>query len=233
VIVVVGSPIAEPGGHSIVAGGLAVDIARRAAGSGSAVQIVGRVGEDAAGDQVLLALAATGIGHVAVLREPGRPTPTASPVSSGSTSPDGPALGEVLLEDTDPTDDGDLAANAAGSDGHAPGLSVDAADLELALRYVPDYRVLVVAADLDPSTLDAVVAAAGWSGAYLVMLLSEAAAGTGIPDSATALLRPQIDPDGAFAAMVAGYAVALDRGDEPRSAFAAAQRAGGWAAVAG
>jgi hypothetical protein len=53
-----------------------------------------------------------------------------------------------------------------------------------------------------------------------------------LPDSATVLLRPATDPDGTFAAMVAGYAVALDQGDEPRSAFAAAQRAGGWAAVA-
>jgi len=232
VIVVVGSPIAEPVGHSLVAGGLAVDIARRAAGSGSAVQIVGRVGEDPAGDQVLLALAATGIGHVAVLREPGRPTPTAAPVAAGSASPDGPALGEALLDDADPTDDGDPAVDDAGSGGPPPGLTVDAADLELALRYVPDYRVLVVAADLDPPALDAVVAAAGWSGAALVVLASEAALPAGLPDATTVLLRPDSDPDGAFATMVAGYAVALDRGDEPRSAFAAAQRAGGWATVA-
>lgn len=232
-IVVVGSPIARPSGHAIVASGLTSEIARRCAAAGAAVQIVGRVGEDAAGDQILLALAAAGIGHVAVLREPGRPTPTAAPIGDGSASPDGPALGEALLDGIDLSDD-----DSGTADGEAPaeepaGLSVDAADLELALRYVPDYRVLVVAADLDPSALDAVVAAAGWSGAHLIVLLSEREAGTGIPDSATALLRPTTDPDGAFAAMVAGFAVALDRGDEPRSAFAEAQRAGGWATVAG
>ena len=232
-IVVVGSPIAQPSGQAIVAGGLASEIAARCAATGAAVQIVGRVGEDAAGDQVLLALVAAGIGHVAVLREPGRPTPTAAPLTDGSASPDGPALGEALLDD-DGLADGAAPGDDGDSRGAEPsGLSVDAADLELALRYVPDYRVLVVAADLDPSTLDAVVAAAGWSGAHLVVLLTEGAAGTGIPDAATALLRPPTDPDGAFAAMVAGYAVALDRGDEPRSAFAAAQRDGGWAAVAG
>jgi hypothetical protein len=233
VIVIVGSPIAEPSGHAIVAGGLTSEIARRCALAGAAVQVVGRVGEDAAGDQVLLALAAAGIGHVAVLREPGRPTPTAAPTRDGSASPDGPALGEALL------DESDLSDGASGpADGNAPaggpaGLSVDAADLELALRYVPDYRVLVVAGDLDRYALDAVVAAAGWSGAHLVVLPPDGASMTAIPDMATALQRPATDPDGAFAAMVAGYAVALDRGDEPGSAFAEAQRAGGWAVVAG
>jgi sugar/nucleoside kinase (ribokinase family) len=232
VIVVVGSPIAQPAGQAIVAGGLAAEVAGRCAAAGAAVQIVGRVGEDAAGDQVLLGLAAAGIGHVAVLREPGHPTPTAVPLTDGSASPDGPALGEALLDAADLPGGESATANDGASAAPPAGLSVDAADLELALRYVPDYRVLVVAADLDPSSLDAVVAAAGWSGAHLVVLLSEGAAGTGIPDAATALLRPPTDPDGAFATMVAGYAVALDRGDEPRSAFAAAQRAGGWAAAA-
>ena len=229
-IVVVGSPIAEPIGHGIRAGGLGADIARRSTAAGSAVQIVGRVGEDAAGDQVLLSLAAEGIGHVAVLREPGRPTPAAAPIAGASASPDGPALGEELLGDADVPD----AANAGevGAGGEPPGLSVDAADLELALRYVPDYRVLVVEADLDASALDAVVAAATWSGAHIVALMPDGSTTTTLPDNATALLRPADDPDGAFAAMVAGYAVALDRGDEPRSAFAVAQRAGGWAAVA-
>jgi hypothetical protein len=238
VIVVVGSPIAMPTGQAIVAGGLSVDIARRSAGAGGAVQIVGRVGEDAAGDQVLLSLAAAGIGHVAVLREPGRPTPTAAPQAGGSASPDGPALGEALLDDADvPGSDAARAGGSGGSGGAAAGdepagLSVDAADLELALRYVPDYRVLVVAADLDASALDAVVAAAAWSGAHIVALLPDGSTPTALPDGATVLLRPAADPDGAFAAMVAGYAVALDRGDEPHSAFAVAQRAGGWAAVA-
>jgi hypothetical protein len=231
VIVIVGSPAALPVGQGIVAAGLSAEIARAAAAGGAAVQIVGRVGEDAAGDEVLLSLAAVGIGHVAMLREPGRPTPTATPTGGSSASPDGPALGEELLDgvdllDTDrPPADGDGAAPPAG-------LSLDAGDLELALRYIPDYRVLVVAADLDAAALEAVVAAAGWSGAHLIVVLPEGTSAPAIPDGATALLRPATDPDGAFAAMVSSYAVALDRGDEPRAAFATAQRAGGWAAVA-
>jgi hypothetical protein len=231
VIVIVGSPAAQPVGQGIVAAGLSAEIARAAATSGAAVQIVGRVGEDTAGDEVLLSLAAGGIGHVAMLREPGRPTPTATPSDNSPANSDGPALGEALLDGVDVLD---ADTPLADGDGTAPpaGLSLDAGDLELALRYIPDYRVLVVAADLETSALEAVVAAAGWSGAHLVILLPDGAPASSIPDGATALLRPATDADGAFAAMVAGYAVALDRGDEPRAAFAAAQRAGGWAAVA-
>lgn len=227
-IVVVGSPIARSDGPAIVAGGLAAEVARVAAASGAAVQIVGRVGEDAAGDQVLLALAASEIAHVAVLREPGRPTPTADQLDGGSAGPDGSVLGEALFDADEVVADGRSSAEA-----EAPaGLSVDAADLELALRYVPDYRVLVVAADLDPAALDAVVAAAGWSGAHLVVLVRDGSTTTALPDSATVLARPEADPDGTFAAVVAAYAVALDQGEAPAAAFATAQRAGGWAAVA-
>lgn len=231
-IVVVGSPIAVPTGHAIDAGGLGVEIARRSVGAGAAVQIVGRVGEDAAGDRVLLSLAAVGIGHVAVLREPGRPTPAAPPTAGASASPEGPALGEALLDESEGSDADAEDGGGVTVKGEPAGLSVDAGDLELALRYVPDYRVLVVAGDLDPSALDAVVAGAAWSGAQVVALMPDGSTTTALPDGATALLRPATDPHGAFAAMVAGYAVALDRGDEPRAAFALAQRAGGWAAVA-
>ena len=48
----------------------------------------------------------------------------------------------------------------------------------------------------------------------------------------TVLERPDSDPDGAFGRVVAAYAVALDRGDEAASAFAAAKQAAGWAPVA-
>jgi ribokinase len=224
VIVIVGSPIAQPSSHGIAAGGLSAAIALAAARAGAAVQIVGRVGEDAAGDQVLLALAAAGVGHVAVLREPGRPTPAAPPRVGESPSPDGPALGESLLDDSH--------GALADGDPSPAGLSVDAADLELALRYVPDYRVLVIAADLDPPALEAVVAAAGWSGAHLVAVIGEGSPTERLPERTTVLERPASDPDGVFGKIVAAYAVALDQGDEPAAAFAAAQRSGGWAAVA-
>jgi hypothetical protein len=233
-IVIVGSPIAAPATHGIGAGGLGAAIAIAAAREGAAVEVVGRVGEDAAGDQVLLALAAARVGHVAILREPGRPTPAAPPGVGESPSPDGPALGEALVAE-DAFGDEAIGANATGDhraiEQEPAGLSVDAADLELALRYVPDYRVLVLAADLDPTARSAVVAATAWSGAQLVALLAAGAAADDLPETATVLERPPSDPDGAFAAMVAAYAVALDGGSAPADAFAAAQRSGAWAAV--
>lgn len=224
-IVVVGSPIAAPAEAGLAAGGPAARIALAAAASGAAVQIVGRVGEDAAGDTVLLALAAAGVGHVAVLREAGQLTPAAPPGPGGSPRPDGPDPAEPFLETGDRPD-------AEDSPDEPAGLSVDAADLELALRYLPDYRVLVVAANLDSPAIEAVVAAASWSGAAVVALVAEDAPDAMFPDGTTVLIRPSHDPDGSFAAMVASYAAALDRGDEPATAFAAAQRGGGWAAVA-
>ena len=229
-IVVVGSPIARPVGDRVVADGLATAIGRAAAARGAAVQLVGRVGDDPAGDLALLDLAAHGVGHVAVLREPGRPTPTAGPADGESAGLDPATRDEALAgadELVDPTGPEDGAAPL-----DPPGLTVDAGDVELALRYVPDYRVLVVAADLDPAALVSVVAAAGWSGAHLVALVPDDSPPTELPADATILVRPAADPDGVFAAMVAAYAVALDEGTDPKAAFETAQRGGGWDAVA-
>ncbi|HET7703236.1 MAG TPA: hypothetical protein VFK35_07545 [Candidatus Limnocylindrales bacterium] len=220
-IVIVGSPLARPGDRGLHAAGLAADIGRVAARSGAAVEVVGRVGEDAAGDAVLLDLTAAGIGHVAVLRESGRLTP-ATPPPSGTAAPDGPDPGTVLL-----ADDLDTEAEPA----EETGLSMDAADLELALRYLPDYRVVIVADDLAAAALATVVAAAGWAGAHLIVLVAAGQPSTGLPTDATVLERPRHDPDGAFARVVGSYAVALDQGREPGAAFSEASGAGGWASV--
>lgn len=235
-IVIVGSPIAEPAGHAIAAGGLSAAVALAAAGAGASVQIVGRVGEDTAGDQVLLALAAAGVGHVAVLREPGRTPPPPPPTAGESPSSDPPALGDALLDNDDNEVDGSglLAGEVADestTDRDTEGLSMDAADLELALRYLPDYRVVVLASDADPAALATVVAAAGWAGAHLIVLVATASTTNELPADATVLERPPADPDGAFARVVAAYAVALDQGREPRAAFDEASGSGGWAAV--
>ena len=103
------------------------------------------------------------------------------------------------------------------------GLTVDAGDVELALRYVPDYRVLVLAADLDAEVLRAVVDATAWSGAHLIALVADDGMAAMLPSDATVLARPGTDPDDEFAAMVAAYAVALDEGSAPGDAFATAK----------
>jgi hypothetical protein len=242
VIVVIGSPSARPTAQGVGAVGLAATVAQAAVALGSAVQLVGRVGEDPAGDGVLLALAATGVEHVAVLREPTRLTPSVAPPGGLPASPDGPILGETpsmdetlsdaMLDDTDGDPEADPAdASAVRADANPDGLPLDAADLELALRYLPDYRVVVLAVDLDSSALATVVGAAGWAGAHLIALVTGAAASNDLPPDATVLERPATDPDGAFARVVAAYAAALDQGREPRAAFDEASGGAGWAAV--
>ncbi len=226
-IVVIGSPIAQPVAERVVAGGLAAAVARAAVALGSAVQVVGRVGEDAAGDGILLALAAAGVEHVAVLREPTRPTPSAPPEPGVPPSPERPILDEAMLADLDDPHDGADDASDATPDG----LTMDAADLELALRYLPDYRVVVLAADLDPAALGTVVAAAAWAGAHLVALVATGSDGSALPPDATVLERPTSDPDADFARLVATFAAALDRGVKPATAFSEASGNAGWVPV--
>jgi hypothetical protein len=213
VIVVVGSPRARlSDSGSVVASGMAAEVALAAAAAGAQVQIVGRVGEDATGEGALLDLAQRGVGHVAVLRDPARATPLDAPA--------------IATDDEDAFDD-DSEPPVASSTVDSP--TIDAADLELALRYLPDYRVIVIA---EPTAADAMriaVAAVGWSGASLVVVGGD----TGeLPDDATVFAAPEADPDGAFAAMVGSYAAGLDRGEDPQRAFKAASAAVGTTAAA-
>jgi sugar/nucleoside kinase (ribokinase family) len=79
-IAVVGLPAwaGTPDGEGS-AGGPAVDIAVAAHRRGAAVELVGKVGDDGAGDAVVVSLGRLGIGHAALLRDPTRPTPVIAP----------------------------------------------------------------------------------------------------------------------------------------------------------
>jgi sugar/nucleoside kinase (ribokinase family) len=211
VIVVIGSPAARLVEGRVVAAGLAATIARVAAAAGADVQLAGKVGEDGAGEAVLLALAGARVGHVAMLRDAGRPTP--------------------LVADGD-DDDGVEDELADTSPRSRPPLSLEAADIELALRYLPDYRVVVIADVLDSPSTSTVVEATRWAGATLIALLPSGTRPSGLPDDATILEAPAADPDGAFAAVVGAYAAALDRGATPADAFASASGGVGWSTVA-
>lgn len=72
-IVVVGVPAWDETDEGRAAG-RACEIAIAAAAAGSDVELVGRAGDDDAGDALVLALASAGVGHVALLRDPARPT---------------------------------------------------------------------------------------------------------------------------------------------------------------
>ena len=215
-IVVIGSPSGSVGSRGIEAAGLAVSVARSVAAAGASVQIVGRVGEDSAGEAVLLDLAAAGVGHVAVLRTGGAATPGAGV----GREPDDGAPGAAAV-----------AEEVNGSSHGLAGMPLDAPDVELALRYLPDYGVLVAAPGLAPAALATVMAAAGWSGARLIVIVDAGSTPPELPTDATVLERPADGDDDAFAAVVARYAVELDRGTEPAAAFAAASTGSGWTTV--
>jgi sugar/nucleoside kinase (ribokinase family) len=219
VIVVIGSPLVGLTETGLRAAGLASGIARAAAAAGAEVQVVGKVGEDPGGDAVLLDLAAGNVGHVAILRDPSRPSPAIEPAPT-----DEPTFDEVDGE-TSTADDGDSTTVAAG-------LSLEPADIELALRYLPDYRVLVVADSLAEPSLQVALAAASWNGAALVIIVPAGSKQTPAGDDATVIEAPPTDPDDAFAGIVGAYAAAIDRGEEPAEAFASASSTLGWSAVA-
>ena len=225
-IVVVGSPLGRRGrGGEVVAAGLPVAIAAAAAAAaGGSVQLIGKVGEGAAGDAVLLALAAAGIGHVAVLRDAeGIPMAAVEAPAELSDAPIDEIAGlhgsSADLDENEPT------RNAGGP-------ILDAADLELALRYLPDYRVVVIAQALDAAAVTAVVEAARWAGAALVVATPSAGETPDLPDDATVLEAPTDDAEGAFATLVGRYAAALDGGAQPAEAFAGASSGTGWSSVA-
>jgi hypothetical protein len=155
---------------------------------------------------------------VAILRDPSRATPAIAP-----TPADDPAFDDA---DGDRTmaDDRDSAAAADG-------LSLEPADIELALRYLPDYRVLVVADSLAEPSLRVALDAASWNGAVVVVIVPAGSAQSVAADDATVIEAPPRDPDDAFAGIVGAYAAAIDRGEEPAEAFASASSTLGWSAV--
>ena len=147
-------------------GTLALEIARRGAGTGARVEMVGVATPDDAGDARLLELAAAGIGHATVVR--------------------------------------------SAADG------LESADLDLALRYLPDVRAIVLVAP-DASLVAPAAAASGWSGAVLVIVGDEQE-GAAAPH-AIVLDPPRVDRDGTFAGLVAALAARLDAGDDPATAW--------------
>jgi sugar/nucleoside kinase (ribokinase family) len=210
-IVVVGNPI----GRAVELGGgvdgTAARTAIAAARGGGDVQLVGKTGEDPLGDEVLMALAAAGVGHVAMLRDPDHPTPLAVPADD--TSPP-----SAMLDG----DDEPLVAIVPSDPADRP--TLEAADVELALRYLPDQRVIVVA---EPQT-DAVVAvvadAADYAGAQLVVVASASAQR---PARALVIEALMDDRDGLFGALLGELAVLLESGASPDEALRGlADRAG-------
>jgi hypothetical protein len=183
VIVVLGRPELDERGSLVRRAGR---IAAAAAAGGAAVELVGSVTDDTAGDATITELGRAGIGHAALLRMP--------------------TSGEPRL---------------------------DAADIELGLRYVNDCRVLVIAEALEGAALAAAVDGATYHRAQLIVAAPRAAsAAPQLPEDATVLAAPDED-DAAFAELVGRYAVQLDAGRGAADAWRDAISATGWEEAVG
>jgi hypothetical protein len=149
----------------------------------------------------------------------------------GAASPD--AAGDTRLVGLSTADIGHATVVRSGANG------LEAADLDLALRYLPDVHAIVLVAP-DPSLVAAAAAASGWSGAGLVIVGGSGdapggAVGSGTaPDSdsvplpapafdsasqAIVLDPPRVDRDGTFASLVSTLATRLDAGEDPTTAW--------------
>jgi hypothetical protein len=123
--------------------------------------------------------------------------------------------------------DRQLAALAAAGVGHATVIrseaaGIEAADLDLALRYLPEVRVIVLASPAAP-LLETAVAASSWSGAPLILIGPLDPDATRLAEAAepapVVLAPPADDPDAAFAGVVATLAARLDAGEDPVRAW--------------
>jgi hypothetical protein len=214
-----------PAGGEVV--GLAGEAAIAAAAAGASVELLAKVGEDGAGEELLLAIARGGVGHLAVLRDAGRPTALAPvPDAPGSDGVDA-AIGDLVAsaDPVEPAPDGSGAV--------PPGLALEAADLSLGLRYLREYGVVVVVEPLAEGGPAVVADAASFADAALVVIAAPGAPLPGAYAAATVLEAPSDDPDGVFAALVGRFAAALDRGEPAADALRAAAAAGGWEAAEG
>lgn len=206
-IVVIGTVVGLSGpDDSVEPGGFAAHVALAAARQGALVELVTRLGDDDVGDAVLLGLARAGIGHVATLRDAAHRTPLL-PHSDGPVAPDGD--GESRLAD-------DIAQDQP---------TLEAADVGLALRYLPDHTVIVVAHTPDAGLIDEAVSAAAFAGAHLIVVSSPDSPIEGVPDTALAL---SVERDAEeVAARLGRYAAAVDAGEDRDTAFAVLTAANG------
>lgn len=212
-------------------GGLAGRIALAAVAAGAPVQFVGKVGEDSAGDALVLALGRAGIGHAAVLRDAGHPTPILATPAIEETAAlqedDGPSIAAAVVDDAAGSAEGPIGDTILPED-PADRPRLEPADLELALRYIGDFAVVVAADPLEARAAEVVAAGAAFAGAHLIAIVPAGSVAAPELGSATILEAPDADPDGAFARLVGGLAAALDGGAPPAEAFRTVVERAGW-----
>jgi hypothetical protein len=228
VIVVIGSPIGRVRDDVIAAAGMASRVALAAARAGRTVQLVGKTGDDPTADGVVLDLAHGGVGHVALLRDPARATPLETPPLDVDGDGAAEAGAVFAAEDADDADEpADVVEPAPGRETSGPAL--EAADVDLGLRYLTEFAVVVVAEPVGSETVAIVADAARWGEARMILVVDTGEpVPDGLPADVVVFEAPQTDPDGVFAAMVGTFAAALDAGTDPAEAFRASIASDGW-----
>lgn len=162
---------------------------------------------------------------------PRRMSPAAAVAVGAATA--GAVVQLVGVVPDDPDGDRRLVELAAAGVGHAAVLrgstrDLEPADVDLALGYLPEIRV-VVTVGLSRGTVQAAGERAAWAGSALIVIDSEEAGdggpATGLPPEAIVLGSPPADPDGTFAGFVAALAARIDAGATTSDAWAATTRA--------
>jgi hypothetical protein len=119
---------------------------------------------------------------------------------------------------------------------------LEAADVELGLRYLPECRVLVLPDPLDDDAQRQALESADYHGAAVVIVAPAGRVDAALlSDSVTLLEQPTAEDDGAldgqvvstaddvaFASFIGDYAIRLDRGETPANAFGAALGDSAW-----
>jgi hypothetical protein len=101
--------------------------------------------------------------------------------------------------------------------------------VDLGLRYLTEFAVLVIAEPVDGATSAVVAEAAGWGDARLIVILPrDAPVPDDLPIDAVVFEAPEADPDGVFATLVGHFAAGLDDGAEPEAAFRDSLGSDGW-----
>ena len=211
-IVVIGTPIGRLADDVIEAAGMAARVALAAAAPGRTVQLVGKTGDDPTADAVVLDLARRHVGHAALLRDPARTTRLEPPPVAASAS--APVTARPLADEI-------------------LGPVLEAADVDLGLRYLTEFAVVVVAEPVDPAIVAIVADAARWAAARMILVVGAGErVPAGLPADVVVFEAPDADPGGAFATLVGTFAAALDGGANPADAFAASIASDGWTGTA-
>lgn len=206
VIVIIGRIRLRGHGAASTPAGLAAGIGRAATSAGRRVELIAKISDDAIGDELSLALARARIGHVATLRDAAHTTIRLAALDADHAAPelDMPSIDPADIP-FDPTDE-------------EPDL--DAADVDLALRYLAEYKVVVVVRPVDPAILVTAVAAASWASASLVLALRPGSRPPmDLPADGLVVEAEEDDDDGALARLLGRYAAAVDQGTTPAEAL--------------